>query len=281
MKVDIQITDQDLPVLSVVATEALEMLKDPEVSNSKLETLIRRDPSLTQRVLHTANSPFYAGRAESQTISQAILRLGLRQLRNVIIIAATGELFHQDDPIAQAMWEHSVATAIASANLSEALGQAHSEEAFIAGMLHDVGKMIIYRQHPEIYQPLIRQAEQDQCGILEIEENTFKYFTHVSVGGLVIRKWNLAEPIAEAARFHHLLEHQMPTPNNMVNPPQCCIVSLANVLVTSLGHSLAHRPIESLSELFCVQRLGLNADRLDAITREIAELLENQNGCFA
>src|ERR1700686_2642752 len=106
MSLDIKITDQDLPVLSAVATQALDLLQDPKVTNRRIEELIRQDPALTERLLRTANSPFYAGHKQSSTISDAIFRLGLRQLRNVIIVAATGELFSDNDPTIQTFWDH-------------------------------------------------------------------------------------------------------------------------------------------------------------------------------
>ena len=101
MALDIQITDSDLPVLSPVATQALELLNDPNVTNRKIEEFIRKDPSLTQRVLHMANSPFYAGRSQFQSIADAIVRIGLRQLRMILLTAATGQLFSVGEETAQ------------------------------------------------------------------------------------------------------------------------------------------------------------------------------------
>src|SRR5262245_54803321 len=140
MAFDIQISDKNLPVLSVVATQTIELLNKPNVSNQQLNDLIRQDPALASRVLHLANSPFYGGRFQARKISDAIVRLGHRQLRNVLLTAATGELFDARNPIIRTFWDHSLAVAQVSDRLAVELNLPQVEEAFVAGLLHDIGK---------------------------------------------------------------------------------------------------------------------------------------------
>ncbi len=106
MPIQIEVSEQDLPVLSVVASKALELLQDPNITHNKLEELIRRDPSMTSRLLHIANSPFYSTKMEAKSISDAARVLGMQQLNNIIIAAATGELFDANDSVAQTLWDH-------------------------------------------------------------------------------------------------------------------------------------------------------------------------------
>lgn len=269
----IEITEEDLPVLSAVANKALVLIQDNSATNGQIETLIRQDPALTQRVLHVANSPFYAGRVESRTIAAAIARLGLRQLRNVIVVAATGELFTSSDRLAQALWEHAVASGIAGQILSQELKLEGTEESFIAAMLHDVGKPVILRQIPQVYEQMIARWLEAGERMQAAEESTFKYFNHSTVGGLTIRKWRLSDNIAEAVRFHHDLETGMPKLNN---PALTSIVSLASVFANNLGHGHPVGPWPEVAKMGSAQQLRLSGERLEALAEKVKVALEAQ-----
>src|SRR5438105_2323680 len=121
MTICIEISEQDLPVLSAVAAEALQLIQTPNVTHQKIEELIRRDPAMTSRLLHIANSPFYATRMEARSISDAARKLGMRQLHNIVTAAAAGELFDAQDTVAQALWDHAQAVAVATQSMAEAL----------------------------------------------------------------------------------------------------------------------------------------------------------------
>lgn len=272
MLLDIVISDQDLPVLSTVATQAIELMQNPNVANKKIDELIRQDLALTERVMRTANSPFYGGRLQTTTISDAIFRLGLRQLRNVLVLAATGELFSDADPVIQSLWEHGLASAQAAQILADACEIAHHEEAFIAGMLHDVGQLIIYRQHPEAYGGLLAEARESGRPLQDLETEHLQYFTHMSVGGLVVRKWCLADSVAEAARFHHDVQREVPQP--LVCKGLVCAVSLADRLLDHLRQEGGEVDWETLASLASVQFLKLSRQRLEPLLPRIAAGLE-------
>lgn len=274
MSLDIQITDEDLPVLPVVANQALDLLQNPDVDTRKIDELIRQDPSLTQRILRVANSPFYAGRTQSQTIWAAVVRLGVRQLRCVILTAATGELFKEDDVIIQNIWDHSIATAVASHVLAEQLSAPFTGEAFIAGMLHDVGKVVIYRQHPEVYAEAIDEARQTGRRVHEVEEKKFTYFTHMSVGGLITRKWKLLPAISESARLHHDFERAIN--EDVENAALVCVVSLASEIVDRLGIGDPVALDENIDRLACADYLKIQPPQIESIAKKVMEQFEAQ-----
>jgi len=269
MELEIQITDNDLPVLSAVATQALELIQNENVTNAQVEQLIRQDPALTERVLHTANSPFYGGRQQSTTITNAVFRLGLRQLRNVVAVAAAGELFDARDATIQALWNHLLAVALTAHTLAERIHFGNIEEVFIAGMMHDVGKLVIYRQHPLIYRAMIEEVQTSGRLIQDLENERFRYFNHMSVGGLVLRKWRLADAIAEAARFHHDVETTIP--KGLKFKDLDSIVALANVLVNQPGFMDLESDWDSLGELACARQIQVTPAQLREISRQAAE----------
>ena len=278
MALQLQISEDDLPVLSAVATQALELTRKENVTHRQIEELIRNDMSLTQRVLHIANSPFFAGRVQSQTISGAVARLGLRQLRQLIIAAASEEVFDANDPVTHILWDHSIATAIASNLLATALGTAHADEAYIAGILHDVGKLVIYRQHKEIYGDMLGEAVAVPMRIHQLEQERFEFFNHMSVGGLAILKWKLSETVAEAARFHHEVETSLD--RRLVNTQMTCIVSVASLIANSLGFGWPTCDCSEMDRKACVQHLGLSLERLEKIREQVKTDIESQRGAM-
>lgn len=273
--IDIQITDQDLPVLSAVAQQALQLINNDNVTNRQIEDLIRQDPSLTQRLLTTANSPFYSGKYEIKSIADSITRMGLRQLRNIVLVAATGELFQDDDPMFQAFWKHSIATAIASHEIAGRVAGANPEEAFIAGMLHDVGKVVVYRQHPDVYGEAINDAKNERRRLHEIEGERFEFFTHMSVGGLVIKKWKLADQIADAARFHHELEkNSVPILADQNYP---AIVAVASGLINNMNiGTTCDDPEIDVASFFACEFLKIDAIELEKLSEKISGRIEEQ-----
>lgn len=274
MTLDIKISEDDLPVLPAVASQAMQLLGRENVSFGELDGMIRRDPSLTERVLHMANSPFYSGKMPFQTLSDAIGRLGLRQLHAVLTTAATGDLFNGDDPVAMALWEHSLATAVTAQLLAEKLGYKNREAAYIGGMLHDVGKLVIHQQHPEPFNEIIEAARQDGRRIHEIEQERFKFFDHCTVGGLVIRKWKLDDSLAEAARFHHEFESDLSP--KVANRALICIVTIANLLTSAVGISPSPIHWDTIENLPYIQKMSLTRKTLEEVTKKSTELFEEQ-----
>jgi putative nucleotidyltransferase with HDIG domain len=175
-------------------------------------------------------------------------------------MAATDELFDIKDIKIKMLWDHAVATAFACEQLARYLNLAEIDEAFIAGMFHDVGKLTIYHQYPEIYTEVVEEAHSRNRRILEIEHEKFLNFDHVSVGGLVIKKWELSESAAESARFHHRVEKEIPIFINNVD--LVCLSSLANVIVNHLGLGLPFCSLEEIENMPSAGHLQLTTDRI-------------------
>ena len=146
-----RLEDVDLPVISGVAMEAMRLVSDGQTNAADIEKIIRVDQALAARILRLSNSPVFCGKVPVRSIRQAVTRLGVRHLRAALYIAASSELFDQSDHHVREFWSHGLATALASHWLSERLGIRDSDECFVAGLLHDVGKVLIYRQAAEAY----------------------------------------------------------------------------------------------------------------------------------
>jgi HD-like signal output (HDOD) protein len=272
MVFDLQNLEHDLPVFPSIAIRLLEMLQDPDASLQQIESLIRQDPAITQRVLRVANSPYYAGHAQSRNLSDAIVRLGMRQLGNIIVIASTGQLFDERDPYIKILWDHAVATGLAASLLMKEISKSQTDDAFLGGMLHDVGQVIIYSHYPDDYTRLIDEARETRSSIANLEEETFHYFSHMSIGGLAIKKWKLSETLAETARHHHDAETQIP--ENLTSPTTVNIVCLASAITNNLGFGLPMCSWEELTNLPCARQFDFGPDRIEPFNARVMEAYE-------
>jgi HD-like signal output (HDOD) protein len=137
-----------LPTLPDVAMKVLEMSERPDVSMRSIGDIVERDPVIATRLLKLVNSPFYGIRREVTSIHQALLILGLSSLRNLVLSSSMTDLFNSAGSVGsfdrRELWRHSIATAIAARSLAAKTRLADSDVAFTAGLIHDVGKIVIY-----------------------------------------------------------------------------------------------------------------------------------------
>lgn len=274
MKLDIKIEDQDLPVLSIVASQALQLIQDPRTTNQKIKDLICQDPSLAARVLRVANSPFFSGRIPAFTISDALFRLGIANLTNVIVVAATGEFFNESDPVIQFLWDHSKLVAMSASYLAKLLAFENVEEVFVAGLLHDIGKLVILHQYPDIYKPMLQEAVLSHKRLHLLEDESFNFFNHMTIGGLVINKWKLHASIAETARFHHDQETRVPYHVNF--PRIVGVVSLTNLLCDMVLSEGVPDQLSPAALQVYTQTLGISEQKLMETVAKLYQEIRNR-----
>lgn len=272
--IDIRIVDQDLPVLSAVATRVLAMLGDDQSDLNGLLKLIRLDAALTAKILRLANSPMYGGLVEARSIDQAILRLGAKALKQAVLIAATGEVFDQNDTHAQEIWSHSLAVGVASQALSIKVSQAKSDEAFVAGVLHDIGKLALYSHGPKDYGDLIDETRKRGVRFYRIENEQIRYCSHETVGALIGRKWRLGGDILEVIRFHHVVEDKPEVCRRAA--PIVNLVSVANLLAIESGFGMEDPDTIAAWDSEPARCLGLGEDDLGVVKEDLPGLIQSQ-----
>lgn len=195
----------ELPAMPEVVADALRMLDDPTVDSTSISSVVERDPALTARILRISNSPYYGMKRQVGSIKLALVVLGMREVRNILMGMAAFDTVRGDgalSPIGYSIWQHSVIVAGLCKKLGAELRVGLQGEDFVAGLLHDIGKLMLLNRMGKGYQRLYLLAQSEQRPLFELEQDTYG-FNHADVAGSLVLRWQLPQTIADALWFHH------------------------------------------------------------------------------
>ena len=219
----------NLPTLPTIVAKMIELIDDPKSSARSLSRLIRTDQVLTARILRLANSAYYGFPNPISSINLAIVVLGFDTIKNLGLSVSVISRFTRASSEEELLdytrfWEHSVGVAVASRMLARMHGfRAMESEAFVAGLVHDIGKVILSQFQTARYSQALRLVAQENISLARAEENIFGV-THAEVGGWLARRWNLPDSLVEAIKRHHI------PLTARIRPELCAIVHFANIL---------------------------------------------------
>lgn len=191
----------ELPPVPAVAQEVYEASARPQTSIRELARIAHRDAFIAGRVLRLANSAWYGFREPAGSLRDAIVRIGLDEFRNIILmIGMKGEVFRSPEfqVEAQRAWSHSLACALAASMLATRSGRLPSHRAFLAGLLHDIGISVALKGAVEYARRQPEELEDLRLRIASIANQL-----HNRIGALVAEKWNLDEGLTQAITYHH------------------------------------------------------------------------------
>lgn len=261
------LAESDIPPLPAVAWKILEMTSDLYCGASTLEEVLSRDQAITGRVLRLANSVHYAQRCPVTTVTRAAAVVGNRRLRSLVVAVSLEGLYNRGSAFGRTFWEHSLLAGIGAQQLAMETRYPDPEEAFIAGLLHDIGKSILEKKFPDFYGEVSGYVN-DFGWTVEEAEHYLAGQDHTQVGEQLCRYWKLAPPLAEAIQFHK-------RPELAVHHPQLCrIVQLADVIAETMGADLVEKHRQELESLPAVSALSLDPGRLEPIMDEIRAVFE-------
>jgi putative nucleotidyltransferase with HDIG domain len=201
-----------LPPAPMLVTELLNLFREPDRDVDQVVRLISYDPSLTAQILRNSNSAFFAGGQPPVDIFEAVSRMGFYQVYCLVLSffgAKTKSMEGADKGVnVDELWRHSVAVAVSASVVAEEAGQTRAI-GFTAGLLHDIGKLVLASAERERYAGLIQRAK-DEGALLTSLERAALIIDHAELGGELMQRWNLPPEIVAAVRFHHELEAAPP-----------------------------------------------------------------------
>lgn len=248
----------DLPGLPAVAQEALSLLSDPTTLPEELQEVLSRDPALALRVLRLANSAFYRRKREVSTLTSAILLLGFKTIQTLILSSAVHRVLSTAGALANVLWDHSFAAGLACRELRKRVGPQGDavEEAFLAGLFHDVAKGVIVTKFPGVYgRPLGFLGEVSELG-----------FHHGQLGHVLLTKWEIPSALAVAVGGHH----------DEDATDLGCLARVADWLAWGMAPGIGADPPEAPAG--ALARLGLEARGLGDLQDQLAESLAEERG---
>lgn len=237
-----------LPVFSQVALEIQQAINS-DADIEAIESIIRKDQALAAEILRLANSAFFAGLSKQKTIQQALIRLGLKRVFSIVMLAAQKQAFQARNPflneVMESLWKQAAASAAGCRWVAQRCGfQELAEDAFLAGLLHDLGALVVLKANDEILNDGIA-SDMTTDVMKEVIDSL-----HTEYGHRVMLEWELPQEYAEVARDHHAAETAR-------SSQLLHIVRLVDAVCRKVGIGLTHDPDLALEGLPEVQHLGI------------------------
>lgn len=243
---------KQLPPLPSAVGELLASFGDEDVDVGRIAQQIAYDQGLTARVLRVANSSFYGLQSRVGTINEAVVVLGFRAVRSMVLAVGINGAFHAQQCAgfnAQGYLRHCVAVALGARALAQVTGH-NPELAFTGGILHDIGELVLAANFSAEYAAALAYRKQHDC-FLVVAENDILGISHAEVGGLLADAWHFPRALYEAVADHH-------SPAGATAGSLADLMHVADAMAHALGY--AHTPDEMLMPVARTawQRLGLD-----------------------
>ncbi len=234
---DAVIETAEFTTLPEVYHHILEVINNEKSSTMDISDVITKDPSFTSRILNLANSSFYALKNSVDTVSKAVSIIGTRELGTLALgITISRSLLRtkQNDYSLLEFWRHSVATAIAARTLAIFLKEKNTERYFIGGLLHDMGKLLLYSRLREGIYYLDFLSRKHRMNLHSTEKSILG-FTHADVGSQLCVKWNLPENLHSMIGDHHNVARSM-------RSYEATIIHFADIIANSIKKGTSGEP---------------------------------------
>lgn len=268
---------ESLPSLSSVVVEFIDLVKQDYYSAKDFEQVISKDQALVARLLRLANCGIYGGRRAVHSIPEAVVLIGLESMKKIVFAVSAenivkGELANYGYESASGFWRHSLAVGLASRALAESATDAgvQPEEAFVAGLLHDIGKLIV----DDFLDP-----EREAGTVSRAEESTSVGLDHAELADYILTQWNLPESINEAVLYHHA-DPADPDANR-----GGLVIALAQVFcrawqVDHPENMDLSQDIDLSDHAALLQGLGLQEDKIPQVVWNLRQQLGDLDGLF-
>lgn len=252
-----------LPIPNNVAVTLNNLLGSENTSYGDIAKLAEREPSLTVKLLNLANSSFYAGLVRAKSIEQAIARIGVVGVRNLLMTIIFKEVFvckskYLSDEFTR-NWQHSLACAVCAKKIAEKTNSPFLvQDAYLLGLLHDIGVVAVLDVLCTLYKNR-DDMKLDTPALIDI-----LYETHASAGAMVLRSLNFNEKLCRMVELHHAPDTYAPQDETLFN-----IVVLADALLRKAGISLKPDTAVAVIDLPAVSRLNVDGGFITALEDEI------------
>jgi len=267
-----------IATLPEITMKIVELVENPKSTAQDLHKVISSDPALCSRILKVVNSSFYGLPGQIGSINRAIVMLGLNAVKNIAIAASLAKLFRGGDLTpgfsARDLWTHSNATAVASKVIADTLRLGLSDEAFLAGLIHDIGIMVQMQFDRNRLIEVFQRVGADSKGVpaqnmIEIETAVFGA-THQDFGVGLCEKWKFPKSFAAVTGYHHRPMELAPE-----NRTLAAIVYVADRLAADCAGGFRHDLMNTEIDPQVREFLKLSAEKIDELRKNLPEHIKN------
>lgn len=196
----------EIPTLPSILLEVSRLLQDPDATSQQLARLIEKDQAITAKILRLVNSAFYGCQSRISDVNSAVVLMGFNTVRNAIIsisvIKAFAKIKDMEQFKVEDFWRHALAVAITSRHMALKFNKSVADESFVAGLIHDIGKVILSQWFRDLFVDIWNLARKTGIPFIEAE-NALSPLNHAQIGSHLANKWKLPRDFAEAIRQHH------------------------------------------------------------------------------
>lgn len=265
---------KDIPAFPHTVATLIKLAESQDSTIQDIENTIFQDQSLTATVLRFANSTHYGYSRKISTISQATVVLGFQAIKSIAMATSVSQVMAKELPgyalEKKALWRQSQTCAITARHIAKKIKYPKPDEAYVAGLLRDIGKVIMDTYLKESMDAIYQMVEKEKISFMEAEERILGYH-HAQVGAAIAEKWHLPEDLAESIALHHTPELAT------INPRLVAITHVADALVMIMGvqvgaDGLAYEFSERALEL-----LGLGEGQLQQLMAEVSDFFGEED----
>lgn len=264
----------DMKVLPEIINKIIALTDDPDSTVQDMEKAILKDSVLTTKILRLANSAYYGYARNISTISRAAVLLGFQAIKS-LALASTMRTYLTDELKGYSLeknqlWTQSQTCAIVSRFIAKQIKYPNPEEAYIAGLLRDIGKTILNQHMEKEYADVLSKIEMHNMSFLDAEGEVLG-FNHAEIGEKVAEKWNLPKALVDAIGHHHTPEQ------SNVNPLLVSIVHIADAITMMMGVGLGVDGLAYNLSPMAIETIGLNESQLENIISQVTDLVTDED----
>ena len=265
---------QSLPTLPQVVQKVITMVENPGVSSAELAKTISMDASMVSKILKVVNSAYYGLPRKISTLTQATVILGFNTIKNIVLTASVFTAFEGNGSnhrfSRKKFWEHSIGCAASCKVLSKRIRLGLPEEAFVAGLIHDIGKIVLDQFLHDHFEKILDVVDSHETTFLSAEQKVIGV-DHTQIGEWLCDKWRFPQQVQESVKFHH-------SPlSAQDHKKMVAIVHLGNAIsrLENMGYGGDNQPPEIISE--CWEVLNIPEEEMGDLIVEIKNEFEKSS----
>ncbi len=266
---------QDMPTLPVIAMKVNELIADPNATSQDIAMILKQDQVLTAKILRLVNSSYYAVPGGVSDVQKALAFLGFNTVAQLVLSLSVFSMFSKfgDESLTMKdFWMHALAVAVCSEEIAKRWKLVKPEEAFTCGLLHDIGKLVIYEVDRERLSFILKKARESKKGFIDVEREN-DLLNHAYIGEMMATRWGLPQVVRQAIRYHHTDVSKMAS--ILASAKKVIqVVRLANTVVVKCGYGKSGDYSKGTIVAEMLEDLGLKIDDLTTIEKDLAKAME-------